>query len=93
MRVQVAKQHIRNGRRNSTVACPIALAILDLYPNSTLIVVTGEIIAVKIDGWWSECNHLSDEVKTFISRFDHGVKVKPDTLDIDLKPRQYRCVL
>jgi len=79
MKVQVMKKHIKNGKKENSKRCPVALALREQgFKN------------VEVD---ATCVHIDDEYyevrrgSRFISRFDEGLPVKPTIIEL-ITPRR-----
>jgi hypothetical protein len=70
MRVKVMQKHIREGRKQSTSTCAVALAIKERFKANDVMVAN----MATIDGINYE---LPEKVHKFIDRFDEGKSVKP----------------
>jgi hypothetical protein len=78
--VSVTKKDIEQGKRESAVFCPIALAIKRRFPDARLYGVTTTFLSIEplYDKSQNSCvTPLPKKVKNFIKRFDGGQEVKP----------------
>lgn len=73
IKVKITEEHIRSGKPRTITLCPIALALKDKFPYSSVRVGADD---VSIDD--SEYN-LSKEARRFVDRFDHEKPVAPAT--------------
>lgn len=81
MKVQVTREHIRNGIRGKTMQCPIALALNGL--GFQVAVVHKSVIILGLH----QAEHRvypSDEMARFIEKFDNGERVYPKAFEIDV---------
>ena len=70
-KIQVTKEDIKNGIRNDTCSCPIALACKKALK-------TNEIDVGETKLYVQNCRYnIPKKVQNFISCFDTGKKVKP----------------
>ena len=85
---KVAQAHIDLGLKMSCEKCPIALALLDLFPKATRIIVGVLWITVDIDGGRIRSDTTRD-AEEFIRKFDGGCKVQPSEFALTFKPVKY----
>lgn len=81
MRIEVTQAHIKNGKRQRCVACPVALAMTDAGiedafagPSDLMGVLTNQIFSVD----------TPTEVRDFMRLFDGGRTVKPFSFEIEI---------
>ena len=82
MRINVTHAHINQGRRHNCRACPIALALSDLYGDGA-----ADVGLCHIEVWtdWGMQSCLLPEIaRTFIRDFDQANPVAPFTFDLPI---------
>ena len=83
-RVPVNREHIRRGKCNSILHCPIALALIE--KTGMEITVWRLRIDVGRDGTTDQYA-LNPEITGWIDRFDNNLPVEPFTLTLDEENR------
>ena len=75
MLIHVTSEHIRDGEKGSSSACPIALAIMEKCYD---VRVSSDCLQVKKqpEGYFTYM-HFPKSVKAFVSKFDCGEEVSP----------------
>lgn len=76
MRIEVTLEHIRNGRRNSCYACPIALAIVDAAN------VQNPTVGSRSVSIGDMVYRLPVAAQDFIASFDTARDVEPFSFDL-----------
>jgi hypothetical protein len=90
MIIKVEQRHIDKGVRSNCEACPIALAVLEQYPDAHAVTVDDDIVA-GIDEFDAEhCVrfHMSTAALDFMCDFDEGRAVKPFEFELDESKRR-----
>ncbi|QGF20193.1 hypothetical protein SEA_SIXAMA_14 [Gordonia phage Sixama] len=90
----VSEDHIREGKKNSALSCPIALAIKGSDQEIGYTCVGREDASVE---WWKASNSklirrgeykLPKEAQTFVHNVDNGLPVEPFTFTMTLQPEE-----
>lgn len=71
MKINVTAKDISLGKPYMCACCPIALALRSKFKNKLIKVIADEFSVDHID------YELPIKAQNFITRFDHGMKVKP----------------
>ena len=78
-KVNITQSHILSGRKGACRFCPIALALKDAFPEST----------VHVQGFYFTIDGVQfqspKEVVNFISDFDSGLPVRPFSFELRMK--------
>lgn len=82
--INVTQDDIKNGRRNSPYLCPIALSLKRETQNSTYITV-GAKYAILDFKQVGQVYRLPFDARLFISHFDNGLSVVPQSFTLDLE--------
>ena len=83
--VFVTDEDIKNGQRKSCISCPVILALirsLKYYGIDCRDLQINQIIGWSFEGW-RVLNYDVLWVQKWISEFDHGIKKKPITFEIE----------
>jgi len=75
MTVKVSKKNIDGGARANCQLCPVALALLEQFPDSDPIVESAHV-SIK-DAGNILIYRMPDEAVKFVDDFDEGLEVKP----------------
>ena len=82
--ITVTAEHIAKGIRGNCEHCPVALALLDAYPDLTYISVGPDAITMQHGKDTAEIEVTAPcEVEYFICDFDEGAAVAPFTFALD----------
>lgn len=76
VKVKVESRHIKAGVAGDTGNCAIALAIREMMPHVTRLIVD------SLGIWFDGRLHRAKGVDTFVRAFDRGEAVKPCTFEI-----------
>lgn len=79
MRIQVTQEHIDKGKRSDCYECPIALALNDAFPRTSLdrMLNTTKVFRDHfIVGGKGSYSHTRG-MRKFVRNFDGGMRVKP----------------
>ena len=81
LHIKVTEQHISEGRAGDSALCPVALAIYDVVPESTSVIVHDSgLTTIDHDGYLDNIYHYwvtPGSAIQFIHDFDAGQAVKP----------------
>jgi len=81
MQIRVTSKHIKRGKPQQSVTCPIALAVAEkLHKRAGVDQI--DILYRDVRGQWYSCK-TPDIVAAFIEDFDIGKPVKPFTFKCD----------
>jgi hypothetical protein len=82
--ITVTMQHIEDGMARCASHCPVALALIDAFPEAVGIFVNADHL--KIWPRWSvepAYLEMSPEVQNFVFAFDNGEPVEPFAFTLD----------
>ena len=83
-RIRVLATDIKNGERQHSQACPIALAVRRRFPDASEVTVSTEVMAFYLKG---RTHHaaLPSIARFFINEFDAGHPVAPISFELELE--------
>ncbi len=81
MKIKVTKTHIKNGMRDSSCFCPIALAVKKIIKPPSARDVEVEYHLCRINNLYYR---LPQTAREFITAFDNGHHVEPFEFELDL---------
>jgi hypothetical protein len=97
--VSVTAEHIARGVRSDCSSCPVALAVMDIFPAKLCIVTWDHVYVYPDEDTYSsyiagdaDLAQGPDEVwqhsgSNFINRFDQGMTVEPQYVELWLEKR------
>lgn len=78
MKIEVTREHIKNGAAKTCAFCPVALALQSQWRPKARV---GNIDYWDNEHW--EMIELPIEVQRFVARFDQGLDVEPFTFNVE----------
>ena len=84
MTIQVTKEHIKKGRRNSPCACPIALALKETVKGAR-VNVGGYAATLRFGGGMVASARLGKKGSTFVGHFDDYGREGVNPIKLNLK--------
>lgn len=86
MKIQVTKEHIKNGVCSSPTKCMVALAISDVVHKDVKVSVPCPYVALDHMSWIFLA--LPDEVISAIRKFDKQSEIEPFEFELEI-PQEY----
>ena len=94
MRVEITAEDILSSNQNSASDCPIARAVRRMTGEYVVVVLNGDVSGVAFGNAWRNrdimpsdlTGPLTDEALKFITSFDRGEHVFPQTIELFEEP-------
>ncbi len=83
MQIRVTRKHIKRGKPNESVNCPVALAVAEKSHKRALVDQIDIVYRAGPNKWY--IGKTPDIAAAFIEDFDIGKQVKPFTFECDFR--------